>query len=38
MAIRVLLIGSRSFGCAVRDLITRRSGFVLIGVAAPEEM
>lgn len=33
--IRIFLIGSRAFGCAVRDLITRRSGFVLSGVAAP---
>ncbi len=34
--IRVFLIGSRAFGCAVRDLIIRRGGFTLVGVCAPE--
>ncbi|GDY13113.1 methionyl-tRNA formyltransferase [Planctomycetota bacterium] len=34
--IRVFLIGSRTFGCAVRDLILRRGGFALVGVCAPE--
>jgi len=34
--IRVFLIGSRAFGCAVRDLILCRGGFVLAGVCAPE--
>lgn len=34
--IRVFLIGSRAFGCAVRDLIIRRSGYALSGIAAPE--
>lgn len=34
--IRVFLIGSRSFGCAVRDLILTRGGYALIGVCAPE--
>lgn len=33
--IRVFLIGSRSFGCAVRDLIVRRGCFALAGVCAP---
>ena len=33
--IRVFLIGSRAFGCAVRDLIIRRSGYALSGIAAP---
>lgn len=35
--IRVFLIGSRAFGCAVRDLITRRGGFALVGICAPED-
>ena len=34
--LRVFLVGSRAFGCAVRDLITRRSGYALAGIAAPE--
>ncbi len=34
--IRVFLIGSRAFGCAVRDLIIRRSGYALSGIAALE--
>ncbi len=34
--IRIFLIGSRAFGCAVRDLIIRRSGYALSGIAAPE--
>jgi methionyl-tRNA formyltransferase len=34
--IRIFLIGSRAFGCAVRDLITRRSGFALVGICSPE--
>jgi len=33
--IRVFLIGSRTFGCAVRDLLLRRSGFALAGICAP---
>jgi methionyl-tRNA formyltransferase len=33
---RVFLIGSRTFGCAVRDLIMRRGGCALAGVCAPE--
>lgn len=33
--LRVVLIGARAFGCAVRDGITRRAGLVLAGVVAP---
>lgn len=34
--IRIFLIGSRAFGCAARDLITRRGGFALVGICSPE--
>jgi methionyl-tRNA formyltransferase len=33
--IRVFIIGSRTFGCAVRDLVMRRAGFALAGICAP---
>jgi hypothetical protein len=33
--IRVFIIGSRTFGCAVRDLAMRRAGFALAGICAP---
>jgi hypothetical protein len=34
--IRVFVIGSRTFGCAVRDLVVRRAGFALVGICAPD--
>jgi methionyl-tRNA formyltransferase len=33
--LRIFLVGSRAFGCAVRDLILHRAGVVLVGVCAP---
>ncbi len=33
--LRIVLIGSRSFGCAVHDLIKKRAGVELVQVVAP---